>query len=301
MNQQHFSTGLVGWDANMRCSLSKNTFLLRTILVATLLIGGGFASMAGAAPILPPVTVYINGIDVTGTFGSGDCIHSAAGLSYASVCGFPDPTLTVSAIGYDASAYAELDYAFEVTGPDNIYVPFILSGVNTVITNVGYLSRTSEFVYGDGGTGVVGTTPEEYGGSIPGQNWTGESQCSSYAEYDTSIPGRCETRDDGSRVVPVTGTILSNTVGHIQLFAMTFSAFTVGDGNPYPGPGFASIDPTLSIDPTFAQADQFSLAFSDGIGNISASSTVPEPSTLALFGISLIGFVASRRHSISMV
>ena len=53
--------------------------------------------------------------------------------------------------------------------------------------------------------------------------------------------------------------------------------------------GTAYVDPFIQIDPNFAQADEFALVISAGIGNFPPNSGVaPEPSTWAML---LIGFV----------
>jgi PEP-CTERM motif len=55
----------------------------------------------------------------------------------------------------------------------------------------------------------------------------------------------------------------------------------------------ASVDPTFTIDPSFANANQYSIVFSNGV------SAVPEPSTWAMMilGFAGVGFVAYRRKS----
>jgi len=51
----------------------------------------------------------------------------------------------------------------------------------------------------------------------------------------------------------------------------------------------AMIDPVFAIDPNFADAGLFSLAFSDGIANTAAEGATPLPATLPLFGSVLGG------------
>ena len=61
----------------------------------------------------------------------------------------------------------------------------------------------------------------------------------------------------------------------------------------------ASIDPSFTIDPTFQNADQYTIDYSSGL--LSTVAAVPEPSTLALFGAALLGlciFGAKRRPKV---
>src|SRR5262249_16007384 len=55
------------------------------------------------------------------------------------------------------------------------------------------------------------------------------------------------------------------------------------------GSGF--IDPILTIDPAFARAAEFSLVFSDGVGNTLAATPIPAALPLFGTGVGLVGFV----------
>lgn len=65
------------------------------------------------------------------------------------------------------------------------------------------------------------------------------------------------------------------------------------------GSYFTFIDPVITIDPSFAQASDFSLIVSSdvsqGVGG--DTTTVPEPSTLALLGGGFTALIARRRRS----
>jgi hypothetical protein len=93
--------------------------------------------------------------------------------------------------------------------------------------------------------------------------------------------------------------VMSNT--SIGVTILAGAAGGTGDIAYHPGQSeimsiLAQADPFIYIDPTFALADQFSLVFSPGVGNVSA---VPEPSTWAmlLLGFGGVGFMAYRRKS----
>lgn len=60
----------------------------------------------------------------------------------------------------------------------------------------------------------------------------------------------------------------------------------------------ASIDPTLTIDPTYA--GDFSLALSNGIGNTSSSTATPEPGSLALAAVGALILIFRKRPKTSI-
>jgi PEP-CTERM motif len=84
----------------------------------------------------------------------------------------------------------------------------------------------------------------------------------------------------------------TNTVERISLIADEL--FDVAFPLPPEG-GFSDsiVDPIITIDPSFSNPGEFSLQFSAGIGN--SLTTVPEPGSLALFGIGLVGLALMRR------
>jgi hypothetical protein len=83
--------------------------------------------------------------------------------------------------------------------------------------------------------------------------------------------------------------ILSNTQYQVRVSAGANVSKT-GDG----GAAHAFADPQFSLDPSFANANDFSLAISNGIGNELASSA-PEPATFVGAGLALAVFIARRR------
>ncbi len=69
-------------------------------------------------------------------------------------------------------------------------------------------------------------------------------------------------------------------------------------GVPPPGGGistaFASVDPFIQVDPSFPNASQYTIQFSDGVGN--GIQPVDEPGSFAILGIGLPALLAFARR-----
>jgi hypothetical protein len=69
-----------------------------------------------------------------------------------------------------------------------------------------------------------------------------------------------------------------------------------GFDSPESSSASAQVDPYIFIDPSFADASQYSIEVSPGIGN--SPPALPEPSTFVLLGTGILGLAeAARRKS----
>jgi hypothetical protein len=91
-------------------------------------------------------------------------------------------------------------------------------------------------------------------------------------------------------------TVTSGTAIPVSFFIGAENTFSFG------GSAFASADPFFFVDPTFADAKDYSIVLSDGIGNGIASG-VPEPSTWAMMilGFAGISVMTYRRRRSAML
>ena len=86
--------------------------------------------------------------------------------------------------------------------------------------------------------------------------------------------------------------VMSNTAVSVDQFSYADVAQGSGAGVPYASSG---LDPFISIDPSFADASQFSIALSPGVGN-GDMSPVPLPSSTWLLVSGLAGLGLFRRR-----
>lgn len=80
-----------------------------------------------------------------------------------------------------------------------------------------------------------------------------------------------------------------------NVYVVTLDVIVYIHGNG--GPVTATIDPSFTIDPTFADADDYEIIYSPGLLSAPAA---PEPATWVSFGIGLAGLgLLRRRRSLS--
>jgi hypothetical protein len=182
------------------------------------------------------------------------------------------PEVTAISLG-DAEALSTLTYYFEISGPANTSVPIIFAGNLTNQT------------------------------SVPTFNDLGATITSTLDPSDTFGTYNCIGCFYSTPVIPfsIASGVTSDVVYQVQLFAYSDSAlsgqYLYGEYfGPNLGPQqYVDVDPTISIDQTFANAGQFQLEFSPGIGD----STVPEPSFLVplIMMFAAMAFVYKRRNN----
>jgi hypothetical protein len=199
-----------------------------------------------------------------------------SGSASATAGGYPAPALSVSAAAtavqlepdsdevdpFSFSAGASMTYYFELAqtagAADSSAIPVLMNGSSSLTVQY---SNSDDQTMSSVGMTVTAATPSD----DPNTNY--------------SLPAG----NNGSFFQTLN--ILPNVEYTVTMtaFAMTQVAATVDSGPSLTST--ASIDPTFTINP--ADASDFALTFSSGIGNSQSQSAVPEPSTWATM---LIGF-----------
>ena len=181
----------------------------------------------------------------------------------ASISEYPDVTLQATA-DYSQGASADLDYYFEVTGGS----------------------------YGDAVPILIDTSLVTSGGVVKGGFASITINGNQVAVACTNICG-----SDISFTGPISLTAYSGEAEYIDLYVQV-------DGQAgRAGTAYASIDPYIHVDPSFAQADDYAVIVSPGIGNSPAGAGVPEPTTWAmiLIGFGGLGGILRRRLRIAVI
>ena len=146
-------------------------------------------------------------------------------------------------------------FFFIVSGPANTEVPLIFSGSGSTSASGVYATSQSQF-YSPGGF---------------------FDACS-----ESGVPGACSNGAGGLEPTSYAGqkfaSISSNTLEDIEVIVGGGS--TLGSGS-----WSASVDPTIEINPTFADAGEFTIEFSPDI--ITVPPSMPEPATWALLLIGI--------------
>ena len=219
-----------------------------------------------------------------GSVNGGSNALGATGSISAAKNPFSVSTNLSASGNWDTDSVISAAYYIELVGPP----------VSSISTDIDLIVHTGALVQIDDGpiASAEGktelTVSKESGGTIYTNGWG----CGA----TNGITGLCTEPDF---VGTVNVDLTPDTVYEIRLTANAETRLGNGTGES----AFASIDPHIHIDASFADAAGYQLLISDGVGNEvgSASGTgntpsVPEPSTLTLLGFTMAGIGAGVRR-----
>jgi hypothetical protein len=184
--------------------------------------------------------------------------------------------LSNGANGTTVEGTATLDYYFEVAGAANTYVPVgVIGTVSASGTTPGYFTYAIAYQSASYYDAATAAAAAKAGHPL---------ELSAEACFEKS---GCGPGEPSTVILDDTVLLLSDTPISVELYALAFDEYT-GTSNVY---FVATADPLIQIDPSYADAKDFSLAFSDDIVETQTASPVPEPSTwlLMLAGFGILG------------
>jgi len=189
---------------------------------------------------------------------------SASGGAQASVTGSPFMVVTSSSGAapkdYSYQAQAIAYYAYRLEGPGT--APVSMRVLYSLSASSGDLaSGSATFQFGDQGVSIV------CNGS-PGTNCPNGHSGSFQGSFNFfAIPG---------------------TISSVVHMAVGAASYSTPDGRSG-GTASAFVDPLIEVDPSFPNANLYTVTLSDGVANgiPSSSSTTPEPAPIALLGVGL--------------
>ncbi|MGA3188664.1 MAG: hypothetical protein ABSF22_16280 [Bryobacteraceae bacterium] len=241
------------------------------VLTVGLLAG---SSAATAAPImLPAATISTqcesgqNGL-IAGTASCSQAYGDGSDNVTATLLPFAGISTNAAVAGFvrdSYSGFATLDYSFEVVGgnPGDQVPLLIFSNLYTSIGGDAY--AFSEIIVSSNSTGLGSVVAcQSYGGTCPPD-----------AASDFS----------GSFGVTVSSGALEDV--HLEIEASTNAVLGAATSS-------ASADPLIEINPSFANASDYSILLSPGVGN--ATNSTPEPGTLILIGCCGPFLLLARRY-----
>ena len=260
-----------------------STYLLAILAVTTVSISNALATT------LPPPSFQNIGLEypvqnflfsqnspgtlaqpLTGIYGNGFGVAilavSPSPFLYSSVNGIGAGTGSVEYLG----SSSELIYEAQVTGPAGTQVPVNFASTGSASSSGAGLSESAFFL-----------------DALPAGGFAYQFIACS----DSQNPNACSQIGSPNSSFNVTQQLLLTPGVPVEIFLLASSGSFDTPGNSFAS---AQVDPYIYIDPSFANADQYSIEVSAGVGN--SPPPVPEPSTLALLGTGALGLVGVARR-----
>lgn len=178
-------------------------------------------------------------------------------------------------------AWSELEYYFHIQGPQNVRVPIVVDYKLKVMSS-GSVYDSSHSI----NAGTAASAWMSVGASM------GDNLTISYGDEAKFI------EKDGSLSLNIMANLFST--GHF--IRLVTEIATHNYAGYYDGlmEGYAFADPVIRIDPSFADANLYTVVLSDGVGNswTAPPAPTPEPGTALLMGVGLlvVGAVARRKR-----
>ena len=257
----------------------------RTMLVLLAMAGSGSAALAqvpgGAEEVLCQVVVdgFVVVSEDGGTFPLGPASCEVRPSSRASIGVQPFSNLSASADpsgvgeGAAAVALASMQYDFAVTGGHvgDLVPVLVLSSLQAEVSGSPDPNQATSAA-----ANIVVRTLSPVSGA---RNEDSAGAC------DVS-PGECGQPDAVEADLAIT--VASGAAGRV------FMQVLVAASGISEGPAFARIDPFIFVDPSFANAADYTITVEGGVGN--ALPAVPEPGVWALLLPGLAGLGAAGRR-----
>jgi hypothetical protein len=190
----------------------------------------------------------------------------------------------VGQFGPFAQAYAggNITYFFTVLGPTSITGIPIDVAFNELVT----ASVNGDSLYPPYGLTDAYAAVQWDGTSFPEQQAAFYTCTPTYSNFPSQPGSYC---DAFSGVLSEPIQVRSYNEVTITAIAVSGGGLSSQDGSPENGGARAFMDPLIYVDPSFPDADLYTIVTSDGIGNSPIATSVPESSSLLLLGTALAG------------